>query len=296
MNYNKQCINILRIINNSSKPLRTDKDFSDSDVQLIIQLEKEDYITGNYTYTNTLPITNIRPTIKGRKYQEELEQKELKPKLNTKMRQQTIMSKTSIIDKIKTVINKHPSIISVLKLNYKWLAFIVLIITVLLFINNIKTKSSYSDSILNEINRARGMLDYTLLQRQQNVRTRPVFSLAYQNYIPDSFADNLPLKTKLIDLYQSLLSAQKSAEELMFLLSQDDSDSLTIKNIESQIRRVIKSADKVGPQVAEYIGKTWQIPLVSMSQQEKIKYYERTWIFNSTSTDTNISSPWQINK
>ncbi len=73
MNNNKQLINILRIINNSSEPMRTDKDFPGSDVQLIIQLEKEDYITGNYTYTNTLPITNIRPTIKGSKYQEELE-------------------------------------------------------------------------------------------------------------------------------------------------------------------------------------------------------------------------------
>ena len=73
MNDNKQLINILRIINNFRNPMRTDDGFSDSDIQLIIQLKDEDYITGNWAYTRTLPITNIRPTIKGRKYQEELE-------------------------------------------------------------------------------------------------------------------------------------------------------------------------------------------------------------------------------
>ena len=60
MNNNKQLIKILGIINNSSKPMRTDKEFSEADVKLIMQLIDEDYITGKWTYTNTLPITNIK--------------------------------------------------------------------------------------------------------------------------------------------------------------------------------------------------------------------------------------------
>jgi hypothetical protein len=75
MNSNKHIINVLRKINTSPSSLRTNKDFSDSEFQLVKQLLDEDYITGKWEFNYTPPITNIRPTIKSRKYQEELEQK-----------------------------------------------------------------------------------------------------------------------------------------------------------------------------------------------------------------------------
>lgn len=287
MNNNKQLINILRIINNSPKPMRTDKGFSGSDVQLIIQLKDEDYVAGNWTFTRTLPITNIRPTIKGYKYQKELEKQ-----LITETEQ-----KRYPLCKEKTKNNscwyrKPIGQILIIVVGGLILWYIVNLIVPLI---NIETGESHKDSVLQEINSARDMLDYTLLQRQENIRTRPAFSLVYQSYIPDSFADNLPLKTKLINLYQSLLSAQESAKELMSLLSQDNSDSVTINNIEDQIERVIKLADEVGPQVAKHIGKTWEIPPVNMSRKEKIQYYQnKRLILNSTGTDTNISPLWQI--
>ncbi|KHE93881.1 MAG: hypothetical protein K8F52_16825 [Candidatus Scalindua rubra] len=61
----KQLVNLLRIINNSSEPLRTDKDFTKSDEQLIRQLLDEDYITGKWEYSKTFPIKDIRQTIKS---------------------------------------------------------------------------------------------------------------------------------------------------------------------------------------------------------------------------------------
>lgn len=222
------------------------------------------------------------------------------------------MSKETIIDTTKSPIDKKDnakqinSISSIINLfkRYKLFKIIVgissiatLIITIILLNSNVKIKNSYRDSIFHEINHARNMLDYTIQQRQQNIRTRPIFSLVYANYIPKSFVDKPSLKDDLNNLYRLLFSAQKSAEKLMDLLSQKNSNSLTIRNIENQIKQVIETTDKVGSQVAEHIGKPWQIPDSNISQQEKIKYYEnKTWIFNSTSTDTNIKSSWQQNK
>ncbi len=75
MNYTKQYVKLLRNIDKSPKPARTDENFSESDIRLIIGLKEEKYLSGNYTPTNTLPITNICLTVKGHAFLEELEQK-----------------------------------------------------------------------------------------------------------------------------------------------------------------------------------------------------------------------------
>lgn len=152
------------------------------------------------------------------------------------------------------------------------------------FINK-DTGELYQDSILHEINFARNMLDYTLLQRQKNIKAPPIFTFGYRSYVPKSFSDNLPLKTKLDNLYRSLISAQRSAEKLLFLLQQNNSESLTINNLEDHIERVIKLADEVGPLVAKHIDSTWKIPPIGTSDKEKIQYYEREInILNSVGT------------
>ena len=75
MNYTEQCVKLLRNIDKSPNPARTDENFSESDIRLIKELKEEKYLSGNCTPTNTLPITNIRLTVKGHTFLEELEQK-----------------------------------------------------------------------------------------------------------------------------------------------------------------------------------------------------------------------------
>ena len=168
--------------------------------------------------------------------------------------------------------------------------FITGTITTIRFLENLRIEKSYEDSILHEIQYARDILDYTLILRQLNIRSRPTFSLDYLNHLPESFSDNLSLKSDLTNLYQSLSSAKKSTEDLMFLLPQINSDPLTITNRDKDIEKAINMADIIGPQIAKHIGKTWQTPDPNMSQKEKKEYYEKkTWVLNSTATYTNIS-------
>jgi hypothetical protein len=158
----------------------------------------------------------------------------------------------------------------------------------------IETNRSYRDSILHEINIARNTLDYTLAQRSQNIRNRAVFSLNHEKHIADSFSGNLQLKTELTDLYRALSSAQKSAEELMSLLSQSNSSKQTIQNRENDIKRAIKLADEVGPNVAEFVGGSWLIPPPNLSPGQRVKFYEeKTQIIYSVATDSEVESRWQ---
>ncbi len=185
---------------------------------------------------------------------------------------------------------------NLLKENW-WVAYIALAFSIHIIIGNRNTEKSYKDSILHEINYARNMLDYTLILRQQNIRGLPTFSLEHLNHVPESFSNNSSLKSDLTDLYQSFASAKRSAEDLMFLLPQNNSDPITITNREKDIEKAINMADKIGPQIAKYIGKTWQIPDPNTSLQEKIKYYQnKTSVLNSTATDTNISPLWHKDK
>ncbi len=206
------------------------------------------------------------------------------------------MSDKTITNKKRSIKAIYSSIRNRLKENW-WVAYIALAFTIIIIIGNRKTEKSYKDSILYEINYARHMLAYTLLLRQQNIRALPTFSLKHLNHVPESFSDNFSLKSDLTDLYQSFFSAKRSAEDLMFLLPQNNSDPLTITNREKDIEKAINMADKIGPQIAKYIGNTWQIPDPNLSQQEKIKYYEnKTSVLNSISTDTNINSLWHKDK
>lgn len=191
---------------------------------------------------------------------------------------------------------KYSSIINLLKENW-WVPYIALAISIIVLIGNKKTEKSYEDSILHEIQYARNILDYTLILRQLNIRSRPTFSLEHLNHLPESFSDNLSLKSDLAALYQSLSSAKKSTEDLMSLLPQNNSNPLTITNRDKDIEKAINMADIIGPQIARYTDKTWQTPDPNMSQQEKKEYYEKkTWVLNSTATDTNINSQWQKDK
>lgn len=206
------------------------------------------------------------------------------------------MSDKTITNKKRSIKAIYSSIRNPLKENW-WLAYIALAVSIFIIMGDRKTEKSYKDSILHEINYARHMLAYTLLLRQQNIRALPTFSLEHLNHVPESFSDNSSLKSDLTNLYQSFASAKRSAEDLTFLLPQNNSDPLTITNREKDIEKAINKADKIGPQIAKYIGKTWEIPDPNLSQQEKIKYYEnKTSVLNSTSTDTNISPLWHKDK
>lgn len=204
--------------------------------------------------------------------------------------------KKSIKDIRSSVINFSKSVITLLKKNW-WIPYPMLIIAFIVYTSNTKTEKSYEDSILHEIQYARDILDYTLILRQLNIRSRPTFSLEHLNHLPKSFSGNSSLKADLTALYQSLSSAKKSTEDLMSLLPQYYSDPLTITNRDKDIEKAINMADKIGPQIARYIEKTWQTPNPNMSLQEKKEYYEKkTRVINSTATDTNISPLWQKNK
>ena len=99
MNYTEQYIKLLKKVNKSSGTFHigtSNNNYSDSDKRLLIELINDGYINGKPQYLNKkIHILEISPTVKGRKYLEELEQKELKPKPNTKVRQQTIKKKIS---------------------------------------------------------------------------------------------------------------------------------------------------------------------------------------------------------
>ena len=223
------------------------------------------------------------------------------------------MSETSRIDRttnstvtrkiIKHIYALFKYILSIIK-RYKVIAivsgiiiFIAGTIAIIMFLKNLKTEKSYEGSILHEIQYARDILGYTLILRQLNIRSRPTFSLEYLNHLPKSFSDSPSLKSDLADLYQSLSSAKKSTEDLLSLLPQNNSDPLTITNRDKDIEKAVNMADNIGPQVARHIGKTWQTPDPNMSLQEKKEYYEKkTWVLNSTATDTNINSLWLKNK
>src|SRR4030042_5268397 len=145
-------------------------------------------------------------------------------------------------ESIKPIIGKLKKLYSIISPYLKWYIFSALIlffIAVYGFIENRQIKTSYKESILHEIQVSRNKLDYTLTQRQLNVRSRPNFSLEHSAHVSESFADNPALKTDIMTLYQSLSSAQESAKELMVLLSQSDSTLQTIQNKEGDMIRAI---------------------------------------------------------
>lgn len=196
----------------------------------------------------------------------------------------------------KKIINYSALIIKFLK-DHWWVNLIVGALGIYAFFygswGDHKTKESYKDSIVHEINIARNTLDYTLAQRSQNIRNRAIFSLNHENHIAESFSDNLQLKTELTNLYRALSSAQKSAEELMSLLSQKNSNQQTIQNRENDIKRAIKLADEVGPNVAEFVGGSWLIPPPNLSAGQRIKFYEeKTKIIYSVATDSEVEFRW----
>lgn len=90
MDHTKHYIKLLRIVNESPNPIRADNDYSDLDIKLLIELIKEGFLEGTLSNPNVEKptIMDLKPTVKGRKYQEELEQ-------NTKIRQQTIKKEIS---------------------------------------------------------------------------------------------------------------------------------------------------------------------------------------------------------
>ena len=90
MKYEKHYIELLRIVNESSHPIRADNDYSDLDIKLFVELINEGLLKGTLSNPNVEKptIMDLRPTAKGRKYQEELER-------NTKKSQQTRDEKIS---------------------------------------------------------------------------------------------------------------------------------------------------------------------------------------------------------
>ena len=79
MNYTEQYIKVLKTVNESSGKFhigRNNKNYSDSDKQLLIELIDDGYANGKYEHINKkIQILEVSPTVKGRKYLEELEQK-----------------------------------------------------------------------------------------------------------------------------------------------------------------------------------------------------------------------------
>lgn len=90
MNNTEQYIKVLKEVNKSSESSgtfhigRSDPNYSDLDKQLLIELIVDGYAKGRPDRANKkIFILNVSPTVKGRKYLEELEQKELKLNTNT---------------------------------------------------------------------------------------------------------------------------------------------------------------------------------------------------------------------
>lgn len=76
MNYTKHYIKLLRKVNESSDPIRTDDSYSDLDIQLLRELINENYLKGAFSNPDIKrpTIMDMNSTVKGRVFQNELEQ------------------------------------------------------------------------------------------------------------------------------------------------------------------------------------------------------------------------------
>ncbi len=77
MDYTKKYIELLRTINESETPINTDGNDSDLDIQLYSELVQAEYLDGRiqeYISGERKEVISMLPTIKGRIYQNKLEQ------------------------------------------------------------------------------------------------------------------------------------------------------------------------------------------------------------------------------
>lgn len=77
MNYTEHYIKLLRIVNESSQPIRADNDYSNLDIRLFVELINVNYLMGTPSNPNIEKptIMDMKPTVKGRIFQNDLEQK-----------------------------------------------------------------------------------------------------------------------------------------------------------------------------------------------------------------------------
>ncbi|MHC4320805.1 MAG: hypothetical protein ACYST3_00840 [Planctomycetota bacterium] len=80
MNYTEQYIKVLKQVNKASESfhiLATDENYSDTDKKLLTELINSGYINcGRHSPKGMTHFTHVTPTVKGRIFQDELEQKQ----------------------------------------------------------------------------------------------------------------------------------------------------------------------------------------------------------------------------
>lgn len=197
-----------------------------------------------------------------------------------------------IIDKIKGAkIIKSPRFKKNLKIGLIS-ATILFLITVVTFLKDCEVTTSNKDTVFHETLFARNNLDYTLSQRYLDIRNHPSFNLSSKEYISKAFSNDLNLKNNILNVHQSLRSAQKSAEELMRLLSNSYSNQQTIINRENDIKRSIELADTIGKNLANKLNLFWVIPSNKLTPKEKVKWYEERIMIYNAATDEQVKLRW----
>lgn len=150
-------------------------------------------------------------------------------------------------------------------------------------IRGCSTERSYRKAVLQELQNAHDSLAYTLVCQKRNWRRPARFNLMHMDKVPELFADRPKLRKDIQFLYESFDGGMNQAAELRRLLAQENADPVTLENLEKAIYRIVDLADKVGPQVAAFVGGTWRTPKSSLTLEELTRYYEG--IVTSAATD-----------
>ncbi len=147
--------------------------------------------------------------------------------------------------------------------------------------------SSYEDSIFSEILDARNRLDLALLyfNKVEPVLTNLSFDLNYKDKVPEIFANNQDLKTKLEQVYTAISAAKKSTEDLKTFVT-DKRRTKTIAQRKNDIARAISLIDEVGLILAKEVNKAWRIPPKGLSNDQKTEWLNNVIVYSDASAPT----------
>lgn len=163
----------------------------------------------------------------------------------------------------------------------------ILVVTVINECKRCGLTSSLKDSIFSEILDARNRLGLALLyfNKVEPVLTNLSFDLNYKEKVPEIFANNQDLKTKLEQVYLAISAAKKSSEELSIFVTEKRLTK-TIAQRKNDIARAIDLTDKVGPILAEEVNRAWKIPPKGLSDDQKIEWLNNVIVYSDASAPT----------
>lgn len=172
---------------------------------------------------------------------------------------------------------------------------LAIVVSILIFILAIvinrcercESTSSYKNSVFFEILDARNRLGLALLyfNEAEPVLTILSFDLNYKEKVPEIFTNNQDLKTKLEQVYTAISGAKKSTEDLNIFVT-EKRRTKTIAQRKNAIARAISLTDEVGPILAKEVNRDWKIPPKGLSDDEKIKWYNKIIIYSDASAPT----------